>query len=82
VQVVRQDHNRIDRERMQAARLSHRCTQAVNMIDQRARGSIGERHREEKRSACNEIPTVPDHAAMLTRISLRSIRATNYAGAQ
>src|SRR5712672_204571 len=50
--------------------------QVGNMLGQRLSRSIGERNREEVRSARDEIPTVSDHAGILTRISLRSIRAT------
>jgi hypothetical protein len=71
-------HDRIDREWMRAARISCGSAQRLNVIDQRPQASIHERCGKEKRSACNEISTVPDHAAMLTRISLRSIRATSW----
>jgi hypothetical protein len=44
--------------------------QGLNVLDQHSRGSIRERHGEEKRSTCDEIPTVPHHASMLTPTTL------------
>jgi hypothetical protein len=69
VQVVRQDHNRIDRERMRAARVSHSRAQGNDVIDQRLRSSVRDRHGKEKRSTRDDIPTIPDHASIVTRIS-------------
>jgi hypothetical protein len=79
VEVIRQHHDRIDRERVRTSRRPNRCTQRADVIDQSARPPIDERGREEIRSARDEIPPVSHHAARISRISLRSIRATGVA---
>src|SRR6516165_9151405 len=68
VQMVRQHHDCIDRHRMREPCLPHGRPQGFDVLDQRPRGSIYERNGEEKRSACNEIPTVTDHVSMLSRL--------------
>jgi hypothetical protein len=46
------------------------------MVDQDARVTIRKRRREEERAACKEIPPVSNHAASISRLALRSSRAT------
>jgi hypothetical protein len=50
--------------------------QDIDMVDQDARVTIRKRRREEERAACKEIPPVSNHAASISRLSLRSSRAT------
>jgi len=76
VQVLRQHYDRINREPIRSACLANRRAQRLNVIEQGSRRSVRERDGEEERPACCEIPTISDHVEMLTRISLRSIRAT------
>jgi hypothetical protein len=66
VNVVRQDHDRIDHERMRCASLLDGRAERLDVVDQRRRGSIRERDGEEERAARNEITTVPFN---LTRVS-------------
>ena len=76
VQVVRQHHNRIDREGMSPSGHSHGRTQRADVIEQSAGSPIRERGREKERSAREEIAPVSDHARRISRISRCSIQAT------
>ncbi len=76
VQMVGQHHDRFDAERRTSLGRSEGASQQPDMLDQHARFSIGERGGDEKRAACNKISPVSDHAGRISRISLRSIRAT------
>jgi hypothetical protein len=76
MQVIRQNHGRVDVEGMRLPRRPKRRTQGGDVIDQRARLSIRQRHGEEVRPARNEIPAISHHAGRITQISLRPIQAT------
>jgi hypothetical protein len=51
VQVVRQDHDRVDCEWMRTARVPCGNAQRVNVVDQHPGAPVQERHGKEKRSA-------------------------------
>jgi len=72
VQMFRQDHDGVDRERTFAPTGVERRPQRVDVIDKRGRMPVRERHREEERSAWNEVAPVSYHWAIVSRMSLRS----------
>jgi hypothetical protein len=64
VNVVRQDHGRVDSERMRRARFLDGRAERFKVVDQRSRGSIREGGGEEKRAARKEITTVLDRPSL------------------
>ena len=80
--MIGQDHNSIDSERTLLPRDTERRPQGVNVFHQRRGCTVGERGCEEISAAWNEIAPVSDHRRILSRISLRSIRATEEIGRQ
>src|SRR5581483_577054 len=78
MQVFRQDHNGVDHERALVPRDTERHPQVVRVVNHHRGCPVGERDREKIGAAWDEIAPVSNHRLMLSRISLRSIRATSY----
>jgi hypothetical protein len=72
MEVVRQDHDRVDGKGSLASRDTKRRPKRGDVIHKRCGPAVGERHREEIGSAFDEIASVSDHLGMIPRMSLRS----------
>jgi hypothetical protein len=68
VEVVRQDHDSIDREGAFARGHADGGAKLLDVIDERGRTSILQRDCEEERPAWNEVSPVPDHPGRLAGI--------------
>src|ERR1041384_1379607 len=80
MQVVRQDYNCIDGKGAFFAGQTKRRAKRVGIINKRRRTPVGERNRKEESATGDEITPVAHHSLSLSRISLRSIRATTRVG--
>jgi hypothetical protein len=80
MQVVRKDHDSLDRERPLAPRDAKSRAQCVHVVNQNRGCPIRERDREEVGAAWDVVAPVSNHPLILSRITLRSIRATHYGG--
>jgi hypothetical protein len=72
VQVIRQDHDGIDRKWSLLPGHTKCGAKRADMIDKNDRLPIGQRQREEEFSTGDAIASVSDHSGMIPRISLRS----------
>src|SRR5437660_785841 len=78
MQVFRQDHDGLNRERTLVPRDTERRPQGAHVMHQRRGCPVSERDREEIGAPWNEVAPVSDHLRSLSRIALRSIRATSW----
>jgi hypothetical protein len=76
MQVVRQHHSGINCKRALAPCGRSGTAQRLDMIDKDLRCAVGNCRRNEECTAREEVPAISDHSCSLSRISLRSIRAT------
>jgi hypothetical protein len=77
MQVIRQDHDGLDREWTLVPRKTESHPQSAHVMHEREGCPVSERDREKIGASWNEFAPVSDHLRMLPRIALRSIRATN-----
>src|SRR5262245_29752441 len=68
VDVIGQDHNRIDCKRPFVSGHSKGTAQCADMVDQRASMPVCQCNREEKCSTREQIAPIPYHEAMLTQL--------------
>jgi hypothetical protein len=71
VQMVRQDHDRIERERMARPHIAKSFPQQTDSLRKQARAPVSQVNREEEASAGNEVPPIVRHRQMLERPSER-----------
>src|SRR5215467_12325807 len=70
MQVIRQDHDGLDREWTLLPRDPERHPQGVHVLHQRRGYAVSKRDREEIGAARDEVASVSDHRRTLSRISL------------
>lgn len=73
VQMIRQNDNRIDGERMCPPRGAKRPAQGIDLVNQGVRRSIDERYCEEIRSTRDEISPISNHARAYPELSAANL---------
>jgi hypothetical protein len=72
MKVIRQDHDRINRERARLPGRAKRSTQGAGVIDESRGSAISQRHGEEECSTLDAVPPISDHSDIIPENSLRS----------